>query len=832
MLIFGVLFFGSSCLSESLFNLDELESSQYSVSILDTPISLDQQNGDGDTGENIVIMMNKFGQKYQCLLPNQVIGNEDGSGSGGEEGGATAEVDIAALITPLHSTPCLVRTKDWWTYQICFGKEISQYHVENDKPVGEILSLGTFNTDIQTDDKHVTYYPEWYTNGSKCDLTGRGRETELRFVCNEKAPREFIGDIFEPKSCEYTIVIHTDKICSVPQFKPPAESEPLDINCKPMLVQEQMNRFDQYSKLKARKSELKRIKVKQEQQKFLKLMSSNDNPLKAIPGFGDESIKKLVKELGDFLDTSDPDMKVINMKGESPTSIPNKVTPIKADSDSRGMTRKENLKEAAARLANEQEGEWQKIHDPNSIPNLKAKIEDLEARLAPKQEFVSHNLNTKLLSIYQDIEKAEVQEDVTRLVVLRKEKEEIEVQLKESQDDIRKMKEAIIDTKSKLFQAELQQVENQGVLNKEDASYVKKNIKEKLPNIMKEAMKELGIQDEEFEGMDETMSAMELELNQLMEKLQTASGKESGGLKRDGKRSVKKELREDEDGESYDESSDDGDDDTTQTLEAAIERLKQMNSKLDSVEEDLREKKGRLMKDIEKAKKNGGVVPPDEKTDLSDEKVSKMYSQLEQNLKSKIENLGLDKLSLDTPIQVKVIATNVPDEDIEGMDQNYYDAILHNIMIGNDKGYKDIQNQVSANKNYKFNIDESEMMKLAQDVGKLEAKVIIGGGSDVDDDIIEDADDISNTDLYDVLENKDELEENIDDEVFEDFLMSVPEARRRPSSLGENDEVVDVFEESDYNNADMYNVDEDDEDNYEKESDSEDDFLSQYRNEL
>ena len=36
------------------------------------------------------------------------------------------------------------------------------------------------------------------------------------------------------------------------------------------------------------------------------------------------------------------------------------------------------------------------------------------------------------------------------------------MQLKESQDDIRKMKEAIIETKSKLFQAELQQVENQG----------------------------------------------------------------------------------------------------------------------------------------------------------------------------------------------------------------------------------------------------------------------------------------------------------------------------------------------------------------------------------
>jgi len=824
-LLISVLLFGST-VGESLFNLDELESSQYSVSILDTPISLDQQNGNA-IAENIVIMMNKFGQKYQCLLPNQENGNEDGSGSGGEDGGPAPDVDIGALITPLHSTPCLVRTKDWWTYQICFGKEISQYHVENDKAVGEILSLGTFNTDIQTEDKHVTYYPEWYTNGSKCDLTGRGRETELRFVCNEKAPREFIGDIFEPKSCEYTIVIHTDKICSVPQFKPPVESEPLDINCKPILVQEQMQKYEQYSKLKARKLELKRIKVKQEQQKFLSLMSSNDNPLKAIPGFGDESIKQLVKELGDFLDTSDPEMKVINMKGESPTMIPNKEILNKDDSNSRKMTRKESLKEAAKRLANE-DGEWQKIHDPNSIQNLKAKLEDLETRLAPKEEFVSYNLNTALLSIYQDIEKAELQEDVTRLVVLRKEKEQIETQLKESQEDIRKMKEAIIDTKSKLFQAELQQVDNKGVLKKEDASYVKKKVKDELPNIMKDAMKELGMQDEEFEGMDETMSAMELELNQLMEKLQGASGKESGGLKRDGKRSVKKELRENEDGLSYDEPSDD---DTTKTLEHAVERLKEMNSELDSVEEDLKDKKSRLMKDIEKAKKNGGVVPPDDKSDLSDEKVSKMYSQLQHNLKSKIENLGLDKLSLDTPIQVKVIATNVPDEDIEGMDQNYYDGILHNIMIGNDKGYKDIQNQVSADKNYKFNIDESEMIKLAQDVGKLEAKVIIGGGDF--DELTEDADEYQNdADLYDVLENNDDLASNIDDEEFEDFLMSVPEARRRPSSMVNNDELEDVFEESDYNNADMFNVDDEEENDNENENDLVEDFLSQHHNEL
>ena len=28
-----------------------------------------------------------------------------------------------------------------------------------------------------------------FDNFFRCELTGRGRETELRFVCNEKAPR-------------------------------------------------------------------------------------------------------------------------------------------------------------------------------------------------------------------------------------------------------------------------------------------------------------------------------------------------------------------------------------------------------------------------------------------------------------------------------------------------------------------------------------------------------------------------------------------------------------------------------------------------------------------
>ena len=32
-------------------------------------------------------------------------------------------------------------------------------------------------------------------------------QTELRFVCNEAAVQDFIGDIFEPQSCEYTVLL-------------------------------------------------------------------------------------------------------------------------------------------------------------------------------------------------------------------------------------------------------------------------------------------------------------------------------------------------------------------------------------------------------------------------------------------------------------------------------------------------------------------------------------------------------------------------------------------------------------------------------------------------
>jgi len=788
---------------DSLFDLDELENSQYSVSILDTPISLDQAEGDVTT-DNIVIMMNKFGQKYQCKLPQQA-NNEDAEGSGTAE--PEPEINVAALIKPLHSSPCLVRTKDWWTYQICFGREISQYHVENDKPAGEIMSLGIFNPDSEIEDKSMTYHPELYTNGTKCELTGRGRETELRFVCNEKAPREFIGDIFEPKSCEYTIVIHTDKICSVPQFRPPADAVPMDINCSPILKADQMEKYERYAKLKARKLQLKKLKVKKEQQQFLKLLSDGANPLKAIPGFGDDNINKLIKELGSFMDNSfdqtshKPEVKVIDLKGEMPSLKTDKTT--------------EKLKANSKDNTNAKEEGWNLVHESNAIKALKAQVEDLENKLKAKQDYVSQNLNTRLLSVYQATERAQVDEDLAKAVLLRNEKEMLEKTIKDEQDEIEKLKLQLSKAKTLLFETELRESgfggENKKLLDKNEAGELKKRVKDEFPQIVKDAMKDLGIKDEDLNSMDDTMAAMEDELNVLLKKLQ---GQEKGtaSLKRDGKRSVKKELREDE-------SQDNDDNEAVKTIQETVERLKQMESTLDNVEEGLKEKKEKLLKEINKVKSTEGDDSSSKGENL-DEESKRFLGDLETKLKSKIEKLGLDKLNLESPIEVKVIATNVPagDEDMESMDTNYYEGILHNIMIGNDKGYKDIQNQFAADKNYKFKVDDSDVQKLEQDIDNLEAKV---GGEDptftfgfnenfngfnkkidqdldleedseidIDEDMDADIDeeDMDLEDSYDIDEDDDDLEDEIDGEFdgsissMVDELLGVPEGHRRPSA--------------------------------------------------
>ena len=45
-------------------------------------------------------------------------------------------------------------------------------------------------------------------------------------------------------------------------FRPATDTVPMDINCKPILKKDQMEKYERYAKLKAKKLQLKRMKVK------------------------------------------------------------------------------------------------------------------------------------------------------------------------------------------------------------------------------------------------------------------------------------------------------------------------------------------------------------------------------------------------------------------------------------------------------------------------------------------------------------------------------------------------------------------------------------------
>ena len=108
-------------------------------------------------------MVNKDGQKYRCSLPQMPEPD-----SNAKDKNEAKETDIAKLLSHLEEGPCLYKTKDWWTYEICYNRAVKQYHMENDKPIGAVMVLGVHSPGLDSwDQSNKTYQPQWYTNGSK-----------------------------------------------------------------------------------------------------------------------------------------------------------------------------------------------------------------------------------------------------------------------------------------------------------------------------------------------------------------------------------------------------------------------------------------------------------------------------------------------------------------------------------------------------------------------------------------------------------------------------------------------------------------------------------------
>ena len=150
--------------------------------------------------------------------------------------------------TKLLRGSCLRRKAqgDWWTYEVCVGSKVSQYHAAA-KTKGDVtktkeeeasgFNIGLFSGEEETlleRNFRSLGGPAWrqgfqtkvqhYTNGHLCDLTKTNRSASVHFRCdpetrassspnNKKMPS--ISSIVESMTCEYDILVSLPAVCSL-----------------------------------------------------------------------------------------------------------------------------------------------------------------------------------------------------------------------------------------------------------------------------------------------------------------------------------------------------------------------------------------------------------------------------------------------------------------------------------------------------------------------------------------------------------------------------------------------------------------------------------------
>ncbi|TYZ59126.1 hypothetical protein PybrP1_000051 [[Pythium] brassicae (nom. inval.)] len=119
---------------------------------------------------------------------------------------------------------CVGATHGWWSYEVCYKREVRQYHEEPDGRRPSDWSMGKFvppeqaaavaaaDPDAANDvGSAVVHY---FAGGQHCDENGEQRSTRVAYTCCKSKPAEISVDaIVEPSLCSYVINICVPGLC-------------------------------------------------------------------------------------------------------------------------------------------------------------------------------------------------------------------------------------------------------------------------------------------------------------------------------------------------------------------------------------------------------------------------------------------------------------------------------------------------------------------------------------------------------------------------------------------------------------------------------------------
>nr|CAH7729504.1 unnamed protein product [Callosobruchus chinensis] len=196
-----------------------------------------------------IIVTSSHKEKYKCTLPN--IEQQQNDSEETYEGPTALE-----LISPLFTqTTCSFRLESYWTYEVCHGRYIRQYHEDregkalkiqeyilgkwDDKQFERLLLASKSKGEKDNipfkkiDNVYLPYYEITMENGTMCDLNNnKPRVTKILYVCYLQGKHE-IYSLKEISTCVYEIIILSPLLCTHPKYKPKETGE-RKINCVPI----------------------------------------------------------------------------------------------------------------------------------------------------------------------------------------------------------------------------------------------------------------------------------------------------------------------------------------------------------------------------------------------------------------------------------------------------------------------------------------------------------------------------------------------------------------------------------------------------------------------
>lgn len=212
--------------------------------------------------DDFVTITSSQNEQYQCIVPrvpSRLVNDQSATNSSAKD-----DDDEKRNMSPFHLLEilftrgfCSKRLEQYWSYELCHGKFLRQYHSTNSlgkNSIAQEFYLGKFQmSDFKLYEEEYEKEMEEYktrggarptiiiegharpyvrinmTSGTQCDLTNKNRMSKVFYVCSEENKHE-IYSLKETSTCEYEVIVLSPLLCNHEDFRIDTNMEQ-DITC-------------------------------------------------------------------------------------------------------------------------------------------------------------------------------------------------------------------------------------------------------------------------------------------------------------------------------------------------------------------------------------------------------------------------------------------------------------------------------------------------------------------------------------------------------------------------------------------------------------------------